>query len=162
VKQQAGKTTPPDSRSKRIRASRRGGHLLTRARSPSSNNGLPDHVCFRMPRSRTVASYSPPRTPLAARNGLSERTAPAAFHTVTNPIERFNREIGRRTDVVGIFPDDRSLMRLASVLAIEQNDEWLVGRSYINRGSMTTLYETRSALAPKTEEEKEVSELIAA
>jgi putative transposase len=40
----------------------------------------------------------------------------------TNPLERFNREIGRRTDVVGIFPDDRSLIRLASMLAIEQND----------------------------------------
>ena len=48
------------------------------------------------------------------------------------------------------------------MLAIEANDEWLVGRSYISRGSMTTLYETRSALAPKTEEKKEVSELIAA
>jgi Transposase, Mutator family len=49
----------------------------------------------------------------------------------TNPLERFNREIGRRTDVVGIFPDDQSLIRLASMLAIEQNDEWLVGRRYL-------------------------------
>src|SRR4051812_13696141 len=40
----------------------------------------------------------------------------------TNPLERFNREIGRRTDVVGIFPDDTSLIRLASMIAIEQND----------------------------------------
>ena len=47
----------------------------------------------------------------------------------TNPLERFNREIGRRTDVVGIFPDDRSLIRLVSMLAIEDNDEWLVGRA---------------------------------
>jgi putative transposase len=76
-------------------------------------------------------------------------------------LERFNREIGRRTDVVGIFPDDASVIRLVSMLAIEANDEWLVGRSYISRQSMATLYETRSALAPKTEEE-EVSELIAA
>jgi Transposase, Mutator family len=50
----------------------------------------------------------------------------------TNPLERFNREIARHTDVVGIFPDDRSLIRLASMLAIEQNDEWLVGRRYLS------------------------------
>ena len=50
----------------------------------------------------------------------------------TNPLERFNREVGRRTDVVGIFPDDRSLIRLAGMLCIEQNDEWLVGLSLIH------------------------------
>jgi putative transposase len=80
----------------------------------------------------------------------------------TNPLERFNREIGRRTDVVGIFPDDASLIRLVSMLAIEANDEWLVGRSYISQGSMATLYETRTdrTLSPKTDEE--VAELAAA
>ena len=61
----------------------------------------------------------------------------------TNPLERFNREIGRRTDVVGIFPDDASLIRLVSMLAIEANDEWLVGRSYISQKSMATLCDTR-------------------
>ena len=61
----------------------------------------------------------------------------------TNPLERFNREIGRRTDVVGIFPDDPSLIRLATMLAIEQNDEWLVGRRYLSAGSMGPLLEER-------------------
>jgi putative transposase len=80
----------------------------------------------------------------------------------TNPLERFNREIGRRTDVVGIFPDDPSLIRLVSMLAIEANDEWLVGRSYISQGSMATLYESRAdrPLPPRSEEE--VAELAAA
>jgi putative transposase len=45
-----------------------------------------------------------------------------------NPLERFNREI-RRTDVVGIVPDDVSLIRVVSMLAIEADDEWLVGRT---------------------------------
>ena len=62
----------------------------------------------------------------------------------TNPLERFNREIGRRTDVVGIFPDDASLIRLVSMLAIEANDEWLVGRGYISLGSMAGLYEAQA------------------
>jgi transposase-like protein len=81
----------------------------------------------------------------------------------TNPLERFNREIGRRTDVVGIFPDDPSLIRLVSMLAIEANDEWLVGRSYISLGSMATLYETRAdrTLSPDIND-KEVTELAAA
>jgi transposase-like protein len=54
----------------------------------------------------------------------------------TNPLERFNREIGRRIDLVGIFPDDASVVRLVSMLAIEANDEWLVGRAYISKKSM--------------------------
>ena len=61
----------------------------------------------------------------------------------TNPLERFNREIGRRTDVVGIFPDDASLIRLTSMLAIETNDEWLVGRAYVSKESMEPLLEQR-------------------
>jgi putative transposase len=73
----------------------------------------------------------------------------------TNPLERFNREIGRRTDVVGIFPDDRSLIRLASMLAIEQNDEWLVGRRYLSAASMGPLLEER----PHRHTDEEVLEL---
>jgi putative transposase len=80
----------------------------------------------------------------------------------TNPLERFNREIGRRTDVVAIFPDDASLIRLVSMLAIEANDEWLVGRSYISLKSMATLYETRSENTLPHQIKQEVEELIAA
>jgi putative transposase len=90
---------------------------------------------------------------------------PAAHHSKlrsTNPLERFNREIGRRTDVVGIFPDDSSLIRLVSMLAIEANDEWLVGRAYIGQQSMATVYDTQSAGSLSFGSEEEVAELTAA
>ena len=57
----------------------------------------------------------------------------------TNPLERVNREIGRRTDVVGVFPNDAALLRLAGSLLIEQNDEWLVSRRHLSEASMAEL-----------------------
>jgi putative transposase len=75
----------------------------------------------------------------------------------TNPLERVNREIGRRTDVVGIFPNDRSLIRLAASVVIEQNDEWLVGRRYLSAHSLETVLAEE-----KEEEQKEARELTTA
>jgi len=73
----------------------------------------------------------------------------------TNPLERLNREIGRRTDVVGIFPNDRALVRLATMVVIEQNDEWLVGRRYLSLDSLASLLEERGE--GSTEEVLELS-----
>ncbi len=78
-----------------------------------------------------------------------------------NPLERLNREIGRRTDVVGIFPDDAALVRLATMLCIEQNDEWLVGRGYLSAESISLVLADRDDHIDK-ENKKEVPELQAA
>ena len=73
-----------------------------------------------------------------------------------NSLERLNKEIRRRTDVIGIFPNRAAVIRLVGAVLAEQNDEWAVARRYMSAESIA------KALAPPSVEPEEVIAITAA
>ena len=72
----------------------------------------------------------------------------AKLHS-TNPLERLNGEIKRRTEVVGIFPNEAAITRLVGAILLEQNDEWAVQRArYITLESIAPVSDVQSSGCP--------------
>jgi putative transposase len=119
-----------------------------------------------------VAAMLAPKFPAVARmlaDAKADLTAFASFPPAhwtkiwsTNPLERVNKEIKRRTNVVGIFPDDAALLRLAGAVLIEAHDEWQVAeRRYLSEGSMAKLTQTSDDGRQPKEVKRATAELVA-
>jgi putative transposase len=119
-------------------------------------------------------NYRPPKYPTGALAALlaeakEDLTAFRHFPVAhwrkpwsTNPLERLNKELKRRTNVVGIFPNDAAVTRLATAVLIEAHDEWQIAdRRYLSEGSMALLVPISDDGGRSKEVSRATAELVA-
>src|SRR5512133_270483 len=138
----------------------------------STNTGeLHECVCAPFELDKVAAMLAPkfPAVATMLADAKQDLTAFASFPPAhwakvwsTNPLERVNKEVKRRTNVVGIFPDDAAVLRLAGAVLIEAHDEWQVAeRRYLSEGSMAKLIQTGDDATRPKEVRRATAELVA-
>ena len=100
-----------------------------------------------------VADMLDTKFPKAATSMREAKTDVIAFTTFpkshwrkiwsNNPLKRLNKEVKRRSNVVGIFPNDKAALRLIGAVLADQHEEWAIARRYMTDTSMAELLESR-------------------